>query len=148
MPKRHNMKGGAFSPEDITKLNNMHFDDIQIWQLEQLGVTYDDVINKYDEILDRGSGNTEGLTTTIIYELTFANQNNNNMDVSFDTQGTMHEDELNTSQDSQVSGYTTGDGSIDEDENAFNGGKRKKTIKRRKSKTMKRRKRKTNKGRK
>jgi hypothetical protein len=140
MPKRHTkrryiMRGGAFSQQEIQQLQNMHFQEEQIEILGQFNVTFNEVMQRYNTLMNSDfgefSGNIDALTDQIVMDLlnehdpsnqislnnSFESQgtmdvdelnvSQNSLNNSFESQGTMDLDELNVSQNSLRSGYTT-----------------------------------------
>jgi hypothetical protein len=139
---RRTMKGGAFTQQEIQQLQTNGFSQYQIESLTDLGVSFNEVMQKINAIINEGSngfsGNSDDLAeqvmTELLNEYIFENANANaNVNVnpsvnSFDTasQGPMELDELNISNISDTSGYTT--------EEDFGGAKRRKNSKKRRGK--------------
>ncbi len=150
------MKGGAFTQQELSQLQNNGFNEHQIEQLNDLGVTFNEVMQHVNTIMNQEPygfhGNSDALSEQVMVELLnehiFDNINEipqaeddqHNMDIdldnSFDTQGTMNLSELNDTQgtmnlnelnDSNASSTNT------TQEDISFGGRRRKTIKRRKT---------------
>jgi len=150
--RRRTMKGGAFTQQELQQLQSQGFNDYQIERLDDLGVSLNEVMQKVNTIMNEGPdgfhGNSDDMAEQVMVELLnehiFENPNNQadaipqaeddihdldmSMDNSFDTQGTMNLNELNTSGISDA-GYTTSeDTSFDE----FGGKRRKRRLSRKK----------------
>ena len=125
--KRTNMKGGAFSQEESQTLSGRGFNAEQLETLQNLGVSFNDVMQKINIIMNQDQDgfqvNPDNMVEQVMIELMnehiFENQPEN-VDSSFESQGTMTLDELNTSNVS--SGYTTSEDS--------SGGKKRKIVSR------------------
>jgi hypothetical protein len=144
---RRTMKGGAFTQQEIQQLQANGFSQYQIESLTDLGVSFNEVMQKINAITNEGSngfsGNSDDLAEQVMTELLnehiFENANANvnpNVNVNtysqpFDTasQGPMELDELNISNMSDSSGYTT--------EEDFGGATRRKNSKKRRGKKIK-----------
>jgi hypothetical protein len=155
--RRRTMKGGAFTQQELQQLQNSGFNQHQIESLTDLGVSFNEVIQKVDTITNQEdfSGNSDDVAEQVMVELLnehiFENPSNQSdiiphadddphyldMDQSFDSQGTMNLNELNISNVSDMSGYTT---SPDESDNEFGGRRRRKRKTRRGKKSRKTRK--------
>jgi hypothetical protein len=147
------MKGGDFTQEQKTSLQNSGFYPGQIERFELMGLTFDQVNQKVQEIMGEDfHGNSDDLAEAVEQALDAehmdqgipqAHDDEHNMDLneSFGShdgsQGSLHMSHLDASQDSNASGYTT-----DEDMSFDVGGRKKRrTMKKRKGrKTMKKRK--------
>jgi hypothetical protein len=111
------MKGGAFTEQQLQQLQNNGFSQYQIESLTDLGVSFNEIMQKINAITNVEpndfSGNSDDLAEQVITELLnehiFENANANTYTQLSDTvsQGTMELDELNTSNMSDGSGYTT-----------------------------------------
>jgi hypothetical protein len=141
--KKRNMKGGAFTQGEIQELRERGFTANQIESLQDLGVSINDIMQKVNIILNQDSHvdpdyMTEQVMVELLNENIFGNATNQidaiphaaddihdiDMDESFDSQGTMNLNELNISNRSRDSGYTTSeDISFDE----FGGKRRRRT---------------------
>lgn len=151
--RRRTMKGGAFSLQEMQQLQNNGFNEFQIEELGNLNVSFDNVMNSVNNIMNQDDtgfhGNSDNMAEEIMTQL--LNEHSQldviphaeddihdlDMDNSFDSQGTMNLDELNVSQGtmdlnelntSNTSGYTTG---ADE---SFGGKRRKRISKKRRGK--------------
>lgn len=158
--KRHSMKmkGGALSQGNIGELKRQGFTDRQIESLQELGVSFNEIMQRVHRIMNEPDyhGDSDYMTEQVMVELLnehiFDNPINEisaiphasddihdvdisrSIDDSFSSQGSMNLNELNISNRSRDSGYTTSeDRSFDE----FGGKKRRKVS--RKNKTKKRR---------
>lgn len=102
---RKTLRGGAFSQQQIQQLQNNGFNDFQIEELEQSQISFDDIMNHVDAIMNQGdagfNGNSDAMAEQVMNELLYQPNMNSHMNQSFDSQGTMDVNELNTS------GYTT-----------------------------------------
>ena len=152
------MRGGAFTQEEMQQLQAQGFADYQIERLDDLGVSLNEVMQKVNTIMNQGPdgfhGNSDDMAEQVMIELLNENIFDNpanqldaippaeddlhdldmSMDNSFDTQGTMDINELNTSGMSDA-GYTTSeDMSFDE----FGGKRRRRTTRRRATKNGRR----------
>lgn len=122
--KKHHhktMKGGTFSQQQLQQLQNNGFSEYQINSLTDLGVSFNEVMQKINTIMDQGPdgfhGNSDDMTDQVMIELLnehiFENPNAQQLDAiphaaddqhdldldqSFQSQGTMDLDELHTSQ--------------------------------------------------
>jgi hypothetical protein len=145
--KRRNMKGGALSQGDIQQLRERGFTNNQIESLQDLGVSLSEIMQKVNIIMNQGSQiNPDYMTEQVMVELLnehiFGNATNqidaipqaeddiHDIDImndSFNSQGTMNLNDLNISNISRDSGYTTS-----EDRSLFDefGGKRRRRISR------------------
>jgi len=167
--KRHrsrNMKGGDFTQQQLQQLQNPQFTQYQIQSLTDLGISFNEVMQKINTIRNQPgfSGNQDDVTEQVLVELLneyiFENPNAQHlddiphanddqhvldMDQSFGSQDSMHLSDLDTSQgslhlsdldNSRMSGFTS------EESNDEYGGKRrvKSTKKRRGKKSRKTRK--------
>jgi len=120
------MKGGAFSQGEIQQLRERGFTANQIESLQDLGISLNEIMRKVNIILNQGSQvdpdyMTEQVMVELLNENIFENATNQidaiphaaddihdiDMDESFDSQGTMNLNELNISNRSRDSGYTT-----------------------------------------
>jgi hypothetical protein len=130
------MKGG-YTPEQNSILTNHGFLDMQRQHLEDLGVTYEQITNKINEINslfeDGFQGNSDDFVDAVISGIQQDMNNQNNMDVDTDTDNSMHLSELDISPRS--SGYTS------EEDFTQNGGKKRRlrTNKKRRHISKKRR---------
>jgi hypothetical protein len=151
--RKRSMKGGNFSEQEKGVLMNTGFTQNQITTLEDLGVTYEQVNQKVNEVMGPNmAGNSddvsEQVVTDFLNELIFNNPDNINAPIghaqddihNLDDEGlnhsfqsgddnSLHESDLNTTTDS---GYTT-----NEDESFVAGSKKykkRKTMKKRKGK--------------
>lgn len=160
LKKNKIMKGGSLSQNEQQQLLNSGFSEYQIELLNNLNVSFDEIMQHYDEISNQDSdgyfGNSDDLTVQVTNDLINQSQLNNSnisnipqdqndqhfMDVDdgFDSQGSLHLSDLDASSQDSSSGYTTS-------EDFSQGGK--KTKKRRnKSKSNKIKKNKTKKSKK
>ena len=89
---RRDMKGGAFTQQELQQLQGQGFDEFQIERLEDLNVSLNEVMQKVNTIMNQGSdgfnGNSDEMTEQVMLELLnehiFVNSNannENNMDV-------------------------------------------------------------------
>jgi len=150
--RHRTMKGGAFTEQELQQLQNYDFAPNQISSLQALGVSINEIIQKIHTIQNSGSSIApddipEQVVIELLNEHIFENPNAqhldaiphvNDLDQSFQSQGTMDIDELNTSQgtmnldelnSSRMSGYTTS-----ESDDEFGGRRRKKITKKRRGK--------------
>lgn len=141
--KRHtrkSMKGGAFTQEEKQQLIQHSFSNSQIENLQELGVSLNEIMQKINTIINEEDGShndpdyvTERVMVELLNEHIYdaipdANDDIHYLDMgdtSFNSQGTMNLDELNTSNISNTSGHTTS-------EDISFGGKRSKRISRKK----------------
>jgi hypothetical protein len=143
------MKGGDFTQEQKTMLQNHGFYPGQIDRFELMGLTFDQVNQKMQEIMGENfHGNSDDLVEAVEQALDTEHMDqgiaqapddehhmdiNNDIDFDDDDNGndnnSLHLSDLDESQDSNASGYTT-----NEDESFEVGGKK------RKGRTMKKRK--------
>lgn len=141
---RRDMKGGAFTQQELQQLQGQGFDEFQIERLEDLNVSLNEVMQKVNTIMNQGSdgfnGNSDEMTEQVMLELLnehiFVNSNannENNMDVdqSFESQGTTNIDESDTGSMSNISGYTTGEA---ESHDEYGGRRRRRRTKKRRGK--------------
>lgn len=150
------MKGGAFIQEELHQLENIGFNEYQIERLTDLGVSFNDVMQKVNTIMVQGTdgfhGNSDAMTEQVMDELLdqpiFENPNTQYNIPSYhdeeNTQDSLHLPDLNTSNNIDMSGYTTHES---ETYNEYGGRKRRKTSKKRdrKKKRDEKKKRKTRK---
>jgi hypothetical protein len=146
------MRGGEFSDEQKNILQNSGFYPGQIERFELMGLTFDQVNQKMEEIMgDNFSGNSDAFAEAVEQSLDAEHMNqtippnqddNHHMDMDFDDDNSLHLSDLNVSQNSDASGYTTA-----EDTSFGFGGKKKRTIKKRKGKKSRKNVRKTRKNR-
>jgi len=106
------MKGGTFTQQELQQLQDKKFTPSQISTLQDLGVSITPIANK-NETKRLANPLKRGEVSTYI-------------DNSFESQGTMNVDELNTSNISDMSGYTTGKA---ESDNEFGGRRRRRRTK-------------------
>jgi hypothetical protein len=153
--RRRSMKGGAFSEQELQQLEDYGFSEQQINSLTDLGASFNEVMQKVNTIMNNGDGSymdpdyvTEQVMVQLLNEhmldtIPHADDDIHELDIgmddSFNSQGTMNLDELNTSDISNTSGETT-------NQDISFGGKKRRRISRKKIK--KRRERKTRKNRK
>lgn len=152
--RRRSMKGGAFTQQELQQLQNNQFTQNQIQSLTDLGVSFNEVMQKINTIRNQEgfSGNQDDVAEQVVIELLnehiFENPNTQNlddipqadddqhnldMDQSFDSQDSLHFSDLD---DSRMSGYTSSESNTE-----FGGRRRRKpTKKRRGKKTRKTRK--------
>jgi hypothetical protein len=123
--RRRSMKGGSFSQQELQQLQHTGFTPNQIQMLTDLGVSINEIMQKVNTIRNNPSfsGNQDDITEQVMVELLnehiFDNQNaqqldaiphadddvhNLDMDQSFESQGSLHLSDLDTS---NTSGYTT-----------------------------------------
>jgi hypothetical protein len=155
------MKGGSLSQEDIRELKEEGFTTNQIDSLQDLGVSLNNIMQRVNRIRNDPNfhGDPDYMTEQVMVEVlnenifdSSANQlaaiphdpdDIHDLDISGsldDSQGTMNLNELNISNRSDVSGYTTSeDRSFDE----F-GGKKRRRFSRKKSRIVKRKTRRNN----
>lgn len=143
--RNRTMKGGAFSQEEIQQLQAQGFADYQIERLDDLGVSLNEVMQKVNTIMNQGPdgfhGNSDEMAKQVMIELLNENIFDNQMDTipqaeddvhdldmeldnSFESQGTMDLNELNTSGFSDY-GYTTSE------DTSFGGKKRRRVSRKR-----------------
>jgi hypothetical protein len=152
MAKRHmrkKMKGGTLSQQDIRQLKAEGFTNNQIETLKELGISLNDVMQRVDRIKNDPSfhGDPDYMTEQVMVEVLNENIFNvpsnelsaipnadddihdidisESLDDSFGSQGTMNLNELNISNISRDSGYTT-------NEDTSFGGKKHRRISRKK----------------
>lgn len=133
--RNRTMKGGAFTQQELQQLQNSGFSEYQIESLTNLGVSFNEVIQKVNTIMNQPPsgfhGNSDAMTEQVMVELLnehiFENPNTQqlDMDQSFESQGTMNSDELNTS---NMSGYTS---NPDDSDNEVGGRRRRRITKKR-----------------
>ena len=91
--RRRNMKGGAFSQEELTQLQNNGFSEYQIESLQDLNVTFNEVMQKVNTIMNQGAdgfhGNSDDMTEQVMIELLNEHvfENQANQDAALDTSG-------------------------------------------------------------
>lgn len=115
------MRGGSFSQTELQQLQNIGFTEYQIQSLTDLGVSFNEVMQKVNTIMNQGQngfhGNSDDLTEQVMVELLnehiFENSNTNDMiphdvddihniddndlDLSMtDSQGSLHLSDLNS----------------------------------------------------
>lgn len=115
--RRKNMRGGAFSQEEFQILSSRGLSDDQIETMQTSGISFNEVMQRMDTIMDQdGYVNPdyiyEQLMNMYTNEAPIDEHLMNGMQIehdddSFETQGPMTLDELNTSTDTDMSGYTT-----------------------------------------
>jgi hypothetical protein len=122
--RRRTMKGGAFSQQELQQLQNNQFTQYQIQSLTDLGVSFNEVMQKINTIRNQEgfAGNqddvAEQVSVELLNEYIFENPNTQHLDMdqSFDSQDSMHLSDLNASQgslhlsdldNSRMSGYTS-----------------------------------------
>ena len=151
--RHRTMKGGTFTEQELQQLQSYEFSPNQISSLQQLGVTYNEIIQKIYTIQHSSSSSDipEQVMIELLNEHIFENPNTqqsdaipdapddpHNLDESFQSQGTMNLDELNLSQgtmdldelnSSRMSGYTTS-----ESDDEFGGRRRRRTTKKQRGK--------------
>lgn len=136
--RRRNMRGGAFSQDEIRNLRNNGFEENDINTLSELDIPFNIIMQSYNTVSADFNGNSDDMIAIVMNELTNRfnpeNQQQSNLDNSFESQGSLHvsdldesqgpmnPDELNISIDSMASGYTT-------DADEIGGKKRRKTRK-------------------
>ena len=125
--RRRTMKGGAFTQQELQQLKNSGFSEYQIENLTDLEVSFNEVMQKVDTIMNEGPndfhGNSDDLTERVVDELLIehgdaiphADDDSHNLDISQDSlhlsdldisqasQGPLHLSDLDTSQASQGS---------------------------------------------
>jgi len=145
--KKHNMKGGTLSQQDIRQLKAEGFTNNQIETLKELGISLNDVMQRVDRIKNDPSfhGDPDYMTEQVMVEVLNENIFNipsnelsaipnadddihdidisESLDDSFGSQGTMNLHELNISNVSRDSGYTTNE------DTSFGGKKRRRNTK-------------------
>lgn len=142
--RRRTMKGGAFSEQELEQLENSGFSERQIESLQGLGVSFNDVMQKVNTIMNEGDGSyidqdymteqvmdqlqSEPIYQPIPHAEDDIHELDMGMDDSFTSQGTMDIGELNISDTSNMSGYTTGP------DNSFGGKRRRRVSKKRRGK--------------
>lgn len=129
--RRRTMKGGAFSQNELQQLQNNGFSQSQIDSLQDLNVSFNEVMQKINTIMNEGTNvNPDNMVEQVMIELLnehiFENPDDQtdaiphadddihnldmdmdmDMDDSFQSQGSLHLSDLNTSHDS-MSGNTT-----------------------------------------
>jgi hypothetical protein len=137
--RRRTMKGGAFSQQELQHLQTFGFDEFQIESLTALGVSFNEVTQKINNLMneevDGFHGNSDTITEQVMVELfneyIFENPVENQTNQQVDNL-----DQLNTNNiDGIISGYTTS-----ESDDEIGGMRRRKiTKKRRGKKTRKQR---------
>jgi hypothetical protein len=166
--KRHRnrtMKGGAFTQQELQQLQGQGFNEYQIERLQDLGVSYNEVMQKVNTIMNQGPygfhGNSDDMTEQVMVEILnehiFENPNaqigviphaagNLDLEQSFQSQGTMNLDELNTSQGtmnldelntSNISNMSGYTSGEAESDDEFGGRRRRRTTKKRRGKKSK-----------
>jgi hypothetical protein len=105
--RRRTMKGGAFSQQELQYLQTFGFDEYQIESLTALGVSFNEVREKINILMNQGvdgfHGNSDTITEQVMVELF----NEHNFD-NTTNQDVNNLDELNTNNiDGIISGYTT-----------------------------------------
>ena len=132
--RRRTMKGGAFSQQELQQLQNNGFNEFQIEELDNLGISFNVVMQRVDAIMNQGPdgfhGNSDGMAEQVMVELrnenTFDNPNAedidaiphdqddiHDMDLSFnDDNGSLHMSDLDVTQDSMRANTTSGDESF------------------------------------
>lgn len=135
--RHRTMKGGAFTQQELQQLQNSGFSEYQIESLTDLGVSFNEVMQKVNAVMNQGAsgfhGNSDDMAEQVMIDLlnehNFGNKNTqrldailhaadveHNLDNSFNSQGTMNLDELNASRGTMnqdelnarnMSGYTT-----------------------------------------
>jgi ribosomal protein S6E (S10) len=124
--KRKNMRGGAFSQEEIQMLNARGLADDQIEILNNLNISFNEVMQAINTIMEQNDpGNSDDMAEQVMNILTNGtppNEIQGEDEDSFVTNGTMTLDELNTSGDTDASGYTS--------EEDTTGGKRRRRLSR------------------
>lgn len=142
--RRRTMKGGAFSEQELEQLENSGFSERQIESLQGLGVSFNDVMQKVNTIMNEGDGSyidPDYMTEQVMVQLQSEpiyqpiphaeddiHELDMEMDDSFTSQGTMDIGELNTNNSNDMSGYTTGP------DNSFGGKRCRRISKKRRSK--------------
>ena len=132
------MRGGAFSQNELHQLENQGFTEYQIQTLTDLGVSFNEVMQKINTIMNQGEngfhGNSDDLTEQVIIELLnehiFENPNandiiphadddnhyiddDNDLNLSMDhSQGSLHLSDLNVTNDSMDANTTLPDESL------------------------------------
>jgi hypothetical protein len=135
------MRGGAFSQNEVQQLENQGFTEYQIQTLTDLGVSFNEVMQKINTIMNQSDsgfhGNSDDLTEQVMVELLnehiFENPNvndgiphadddihnidDNNLNLSLDdslndSQGSFHLSDLNVTNDSMDSNTTIPDDSF------------------------------------
>jgi hypothetical protein len=75
------MKGGAFSPDEMQNLKGQGLNDYQIESLNQLGITYAEVMQKFSSIMNRSSegfnSNSDDMAEQVVTELLNEHTTNN-----------------------------------------------------------------------
>ena len=108
---RRTMKGGTFSQQEMQQLQSNGFSQYQIESLTNLGISFNEVMQKINAITNQEpngfSGNSDDLADQVMSELLNINTNANSQQFDAASQGPMDMDELNTSSLSNFSGYTT-----------------------------------------
>ena len=104
--RRRTMKGGAFSQQELQQLQSSGFDEYQIESLTALGVSFNEVREKINNLMNEGvngfHGNSDTITEQVMVEVfnEYNFENPINQDVN-------NLDELNNNIDGIISGYTT-----------------------------------------
>ena len=105
--RRRTMKGGAFPQQELQHLQTFGFDEYQIESLTSLGVSFNEVREKFNNLMNEGvdgfHGNSDTITEQVMAELLneYNLENPTNQDVN-------NLDELNNNNiDGIISGYTT-----------------------------------------
>lgn len=136
--RRRQMRGGAFTQDERQELRNKLFSDNQINAFDDFGVSFNNVIEKYNTLQNNDYPNRVNLTpeemdyiagqvTDEIYHEQMG-QNNNNDDIHYLDDGNMDAldlNDLNISRDSSE-GYTSSEAMSDNDDEFLFGGKRRK----------------------
>ena len=67
--KRKNMRGGAFSQEEQQILSNRGLADDQIEMLNNMNISFNEVMRKINEVTDNFDGNTDGMSQLVMDDL-------------------------------------------------------------------------------
>ena len=125
--RRRTMKGGAFTQQELQQLESTGFTDYEIESLTNLGVSFNEVMQKIDTIMNEGPngfvGNPDSMIEQVVNELLNEHIDNipyadddphyldtsqgslhlSDLDISQPSQGSLHLSDLDTSQPSQGS---------------------------------------------
>jgi len=131
--KTRKMRGGTLSQIELQQLQNNGFNEDQIQTLQQMNISFNEVMQKVNTIMNQGDtgfhGNSDNLTEQVMFELLnehIENTNANDMippsdddihdiDLSFDdSQGSLYLSDLNVTNDSMDANTTIPDETFNE----------------------------------
>ena len=105
--RRRTMKGGAFSQQELQQLQTFGLDEYQIESLTALGVSFNEVREKINNLMNEGVNGFHGNSDTITEQVMVELFNEHNFD-NPTNQDVNNLDELNSNNiDVIISGYTT-----------------------------------------